>query len=176
MDILRHLHVRRLGPAWLLAIGALLIMAGSGYAAKKYVITSTKQISPKTLQKLKGRPGAPGAPGPQGPQGLQGPQGAPGTAKASGMVVTGSTPTWGTNQGFPGAPRRVAAGRFCIPAPAGVNPDTTAVLVSLSNGSVGYVTQAGPPAALCRASEFEVWTADTDTYYSDGVDFNIVVP
>jgi hypothetical protein len=174
---MRHLHVGRLGPAWLLAVGLLLVVVGTGYATDKYVIRSTKQISPKVMKKLKGRTGPQGAAGPQGPQGAPGPQGPAGTAKASGMVVAGGTPTWGANQGFPAAPRRVATGRYCVPAPAGVNPDTTAVLVSLSGGSTGFVTQAGPPAALCRANEFEIWTTDeTGDYYTDSTDFNVVVP
>ena len=42
--------------------------------------------------------------------------------------------------------------------------------------SVGFVTQAGPPAASCRADEFEIWTTNVDNFFVDGVFFNIVVP
>src|SRR3954452_10135366 len=62
--------------AWLAALLALaLVTAGTGYAAQKYVITSTKQISPKVLTALKGDKGPAGGKGDQGPKGSQGSQG-----------------------------------------------------------------------------------------------------
>ncbi len=51
---------------------------------KHYLITSTNQISPKVLTKLKGTQGPQGTRGPQGPQGTQGPQGAKGDAGGNG--------------------------------------------------------------------------------------------
>jgi len=42
-------------------LALVFAMSGGAYAAKKYVITSTKQISPKVLKKLKGAKGAKGA-------------------------------------------------------------------------------------------------------------------
>jgi hypothetical protein len=64
-------------PAMVVALFALTLSLGGGVAlaAKHYLITSTNQISPKVLTKLKGR---------QGPQGTQGPQGAKGDAGANG--------------------------------------------------------------------------------------------
>lgn len=56
-------------------------MSGGAYAAKRYLITSTKQISPKVLTALRGKSGQPG---PQGQAGLAGPQGPAGTAGAPG--------------------------------------------------------------------------------------------
>jgi Collagen triple helix repeat (20 copies) len=86
-------------------IGVTLVlvfaMTGGAYAAKKYLITSTKQISPKVLKALKGKAGpagktglagAPGAPGPAGPVGPEGKAG-----------VNGKDGTNGTN-GVPGEP------------------------------------------------------------------------
>jgi hypothetical protein len=91
---------------WLLALFAVaLLTAGTGYAAQRYVITTTKQISPKVLKALKGNrgvrgvhgekgaqggqgpQGAQGATGAQGPQGPQGPQGAQGAAGATNVTV-----------------------------------------------------------------------------------------
>jgi hypothetical protein len=81
----KRLH---LTPATAIAALALVFaMTGGAYAAGKYVITSTKQISPKVLKSLQGKagaagkPGATGAAGPAGPAGAgtAGPQGAPGT-------------------------------------------------------------------------------------------------
>ncbi len=55
-------------------------MTGGAYAAGKYLIVSTKQISPKVLAALKGKNGKNGAPGPAGPAGPQGSQGKEGPA------------------------------------------------------------------------------------------------
>jgi Collagen triple helix repeat (20 copies) len=81
-------------PSTIIATFALVFaMSGGAYAANKYLITSTKQISPKVLKSLKGAsgkagangangttgPAGPGGPaGPTGPGGLQGPQGVQG--------------------------------------------------------------------------------------------------
>ena len=52
---------------WIVAcVAIVLAMGGTGLAAKKYLITSTKQISPKVLVKLRGAKGARGLPGPAG--------------------------------------------------------------------------------------------------------------
>lgn len=59
-------------------------MTGSAIAAHHYLITSTKQISPKVIKSLKGKTGPqgpkgePGAKGEAGAKGERGPQGEPG--------------------------------------------------------------------------------------------------
>jgi Collagen triple helix repeat (20 copies) len=66
-------------------------MSGGAYAASKYLIASTKQISPKVLKQLKGsngKNGASGATGPQGPSGPQGPAGAKGENGVAGANGT----------------------------------------------------------------------------------------
>lgn len=60
----------------LLTLALLFALAGGAYAAGKYVITSTKQISPKVLKALQGKTGAAGA---NGAPGAQGPAGSAGT-------------------------------------------------------------------------------------------------
>jgi hypothetical protein len=82
-------------------LALVFAMTGGAYAAKKYLITSTKQISPSVLKALQGKagvggaPGAAGAPGVQGPQGAQGPAGSAGTAGSGGAKgekgATGAT-------------------------------------------------------------------------------------
>jgi hypothetical protein len=82
----RRLH---LSPATVIAGLALVFaMTGGAYAAKKYLITSTKQISPSVLKSLQGKAGAAGANGAQGPAGPQGQAGAPGKDGANGKDGT----------------------------------------------------------------------------------------
>jgi Collagen triple helix repeat (20 copies) len=72
-------------PGMVIAVIALVFaMTGGAYAAKKYVITSTKQISPKVLKQLKGAKGAKGAQGDAGPAGPAGAKGDAGPAGAKG--------------------------------------------------------------------------------------------
>lgn len=79
-------------PATVLAFAALVIsLTGSAIAAKKYVITSTKQIKPSVLAQLKGNTGPAGPKGDTGATGPKGDTGAPGT--------NGSNGTNGTNGG-----------------------------------------------------------------------------
>jgi Collagen triple helix repeat (20 copies) len=106
---------RRLSYANVTATLALVFaMSGGALAANHYLITSTKQINPKVLKKLKGnagKTGATGATGATGSQGKEGPvgkEGSPGkngtngtnftasTTLASGQTLTGS---WGVGGG-----------------------------------------------------------------------------
>jgi hypothetical protein len=67
-----------------LTLALVLTMSGGAYAASKYLITSTKQISPKVLKQLKGAKGATGAVGPQGAAGAAGAAGKEGPAGKEG--------------------------------------------------------------------------------------------
>lgn len=92
MSILKN----RMGIPGLLAILALVMaMGGAAWAAKKYVITSTNQIKPSVLKKLKGKPGPPGPAGQQGPAGAAGKDGTNGTNGKDGE--DGTDGTNGTN-------------------------------------------------------------------------------
>lgn len=78
---------RRFNASTLIAVIALVFaMTGGAYAAKKYLITSTGQISPKVLKTLKGAKGGNGANGAQGPAGAAGPQGPAGPAGPGGAA------------------------------------------------------------------------------------------
>jgi len=92
-----------LTPSTVIATLALVFaMTGGAYAASKYLITSTKQISPKVLKSLKGKAGKPGANGAQGLAGAAGPQGPGGAAGAKGETgAAGGEGKAGTN-GEPG--------------------------------------------------------------------------
>ncbi len=66
------------------SLALVFAMSGGAYAAGRYVITSTRQISPKVLKALKGANGKAGASGVQGPAGPAGPTGLQGAAGARG--------------------------------------------------------------------------------------------
>ncbi len=67
-----------------MTLALVFAMTGGAYAAKHYLITSTKQISPNVLKQLKGAKGPKGDTGAAGPQGAQGPTGAAGKDGANG--------------------------------------------------------------------------------------------
>jgi hypothetical protein len=71
-------------------IAVFFAISGGAYAASKYLITSTKQISPKVLKSLVGKTGKAGVPGAQGPAGSTGPAGPQGPAGAAGKGEPGS--------------------------------------------------------------------------------------
>jgi hypothetical protein len=66
-------------------LALVLATGGTAIAARHYLISSTGQISPKVLNKLKGRAGARGAPGPSGPQGPSGATGSEGREGKQGV-------------------------------------------------------------------------------------------
>lgn len=68
-----------------MTLALIFAMTGGAYAAKKYLITSTKQISPKVLKQLKGKTGPAGPVGPAGPTGPGGATGAKGDTGAPGL-------------------------------------------------------------------------------------------
>lgn len=75
---------RHLSFANVTSLLALMVALGGSAFAASYVITSTKQIEPKVLKKLKGRNGTPGPVGPAGAQGTPGARGERGEAGAQG--------------------------------------------------------------------------------------------
>jgi len=84
---------KRLSYANVAATLALVFsMTGGALAAKHYLISSTKQISPKVLKKLHGANGRKGATGATGPAGARGETGAPGAKGEAGPFPTGNLP------------------------------------------------------------------------------------
>ena len=79
--------LKRVTPATVLAVVALVFAMTSGaVAAKKYLITSTKQISPSVLKKLTGKPGPAGADGKAGANGTNGSNGTNGQNGETGFT------------------------------------------------------------------------------------------
>ena len=89
----------RLGTSAVVAVALVFTMSGGALAANHYLISSTKQISPKVLKQLRGHAGRTGA---RGPQGLTGPQGATGSKGPTGP--TGAEGATG-KAGSPRCPR-----------------------------------------------------------------------
>lgn len=131
---------KQLGPAGLVvAIAALVLaMVGGAYAAKKYVITSTKQIKPSVLKQLKGATGPTGAQGPQGPAGPAGAPGAKGADGANGAPgPTGPTGAKGAT-GATGPAGSGSDGATGPTGPTGLNG------LNGSDGATGPTGATGP--------------------------------
>jgi hypothetical protein len=190
---------RRLSYANVTATLALVFsLTGGALAAQHYLITSTKQISPKVLKSLKGArgkagpAGAPGAAGAAGAQGAAGPAGlagaagaagAPGTAIAVAQVSNSSATASGNNVsfsagavGFTTAPRNPQTGIFCIAAPAGISSSRPLALTpsGTASGVLPLVIQYQP--SVCNSNEFEVHTINGTSGAAQNVNFNIIVP
>jgi len=93
---------RHINATTIVAVIALVFaMTGGAYAAKKFLVTSTKQISPRVLKTLKGANGKNGTAGPAGPAGPAGAGTAGPTGPAGSAGAKGDTGPEG-KQGAPG--------------------------------------------------------------------------
>jgi len=137
----QNLRHRFPSPAMAVALLALfLAMGGSALAAHHYLISSTSQINPKVLKKLKGatgKTGAAGTPGAPGAPGAKGETGSPGPAavKFFARVASGATPT--LDAGSPGvtvSPTRVFTGASEVTFPQDVSK-CAVIAMGVSGGS-----------------------------------------
>jgi hypothetical protein len=119
-------------------LALVFAMSGGALAATHYLITSTKQISPKVLKKLEGREGAAGAAGKEGAAGKAGANGANGSNGSNGEGVSVSS----INAGEP-ACSRLGGAQF-----AAGGKEATAC-----NGKAGEQGIEGPPGESVTASE-----------------------
>jgi len=157
-------------PAVAIAIAALFFALGGGAVAAShhYVITSTKQIKPSVLAKLKGAKGPAGqsATGQVGPQGLQGPSGATGAVGAKGATgatgVTGAAGAKG-DKGDTGAAG--ATGETGSRGPSGVVTTVTFV-GSIDEIPGDSMVFAGPTATVTTAADQRLTGAAEAPLYS----------
>jgi Collagen triple helix repeat (20 copies) len=136
--IKNHIASPKITPSTVIATLALVFaMSGGAYAASHYLITSTKQISPKVLKALKGKPGANGKNGANGANGANGTPGATGPAGAAGAGTPGSP-------GTPGAPgasvtsKEVKVGEAACNKQGGSEFTAGASKTTACNGTTGF--------------------------------------
>jgi uncharacterized low-complexity protein len=154
-------------------VALVLAMSGGALAAGHYLITSTTQISPKVLRRLKAKNGLPGNPGKPGPQGVAGAQGSAGTQGKEGTVgATGPQGPEGKTgpqgpMGPPGEesplPRTLEAGRTetgaWVISVGAVNPAVAAISFpiplskALGEADVHYVGSSGDGADCTGTAE-----------------------
>jgi hypothetical protein len=120
-----------------IALTAMLVfaMTGGAYAASKYLITSTKQISPKVLKQLQGKRGATGVAGVQGPTGAQGSVGPAGAKGETGAAGSNGTSVQATT--FVGAKGTCTVG--------GVEVKSVSPTVNICDGKEGKEGKGGSP-------------------------------
>lgn len=145
-----------------MTLALVFAMTGGAYAAKKYLITSTKQISPKVLKQLEGKAGQSGQQGPAGPQG---PQGAPGKEGASGAPGKDGVPG---KDGAPGKNVTVSeSASGCAEGGVTVEVEGAAGKHEICNGEEGKEGKAGKEGSPWTAggtlpsnkTETGVWSA-----------------
>lgn len=125
------MRLRLPSPAFVLAFAALLIaMTGTAFGAKRYLIKSTKQISPRVIKKLQGNRGVQGAQGARGQDGAAGTTGPRGPSDAiigfddAGGTITSATTS--TSQTTISTLTNVPAGKYVYTAKFNVSsPPTT---------------------------------------------------
>jgi hypothetical protein len=152
-------HLRRhLSYANVVAtLAMVLAMSGGALAATHYLITSTKQISPKVLAGLKGRQGPAGAAGAAGPPGTKGEPGANGAAGTAG--TKGDRGTVGEKgelgpkgekgeKGSKGEPGENVASKTLTSSDAACNKE----------GGSEFTSESGVTFA-CNGKEGSPWTA-----------------
>ncbi len=174
-----RLRSRTPSPAMVVASLALFFaLGGSALAAKHYLISSTKQISPKVLKKLQGKKGAAGATGPVGPAGPKGETGAKGETGPAGSAIAYAHVIWnGTTASFDAANTKGmgsatvthrATSAFCF-ANLPFTPHNATVTVDWATSATGFEigqVQIEPPGGKtldCPAPEnVEVATANAN--------------
>jgi hypothetical protein len=122
-----------------MVVALVFAMTGGALAAGHYLITSTKQISPKVLKSLRGKSGPRGRTGAAGPAGRTGRAGTNGTDGTDGTDGTGPaievTDTTGVHTSSTDDAASHAVATLPIPA-AGAYTATAKVTVQQESGSL----------------------------------------
>jgi hypothetical protein len=164
---------------------ALVLALGAGTAyASHYLITSTSQIKPGVIKKLrgdKGKTGAKGAIGPAGVTGATGATGAQGFARDAGAVAPSSEggPSFETG-GLIGwrSVTSSSTGEYCLTPDATSTTGNTTLLVSPGNGAGSQVGYAFWDGYCDHAGDLglQVTTTDLSGTAQNDIGFVAVVP
>jgi hypothetical protein len=131
---------KRITYANIVATLALLFaMSGGALAASHYLVTSTKQISPKVLKALKGAPGKSGTPGATGPAGPTGPTGPAGAKGEPGPTGPQGPQGLKGEDGAPGAPGKNGTTGFTATLPSGKTETGTWAFANATKGAASLV-------------------------------------
>jgi hypothetical protein len=129
-------------------------MSGGALAAKHYLVSSTKQISPKVLKKLKGNTGKTGLTGKEGPTGKEGSAGktgetgAPGTAVAYALVNADGTVNPEHSKGITSANvTKEAISAYCF-RNLGFTPKAAVATVQISVAAPMYFASVAIPGKV----------------------------
>jgi hypothetical protein len=145
-----------------MTLALVFAMTGGAYAAKKYLITSTKQISPKVLKQLQGKAGPAGVNGANGVNGKDGAQGLPGTGspgpegKAGTSVTSAGVPTSSTTCSKQG----------------GVELTSSSGKTTICNGTTGF-TKTLPSGETEKGNWSVSSTAEASAFAASTVSFSI---
>jgi hypothetical protein len=182
-------HISYANVAATLAL--VFAMSGGAMAAKHYLISSTKQISPKVLKKLKGNAGARGVTGATGATGAQGKEGAAGKEGAVGkeglkglgsgtlaMAFMDRTGTLKDVRNFATSYAKPGTGEYCLTPTGGVSSSTSPIaMVTVEHGfSTGTQEAAFADGGICPAGQYGVVTFEPGTTFSNNVAFYITIP
>jgi hypothetical protein len=134
-------------------------MTGGALAAHHYLITSTKQISPKVVKALKGKTGKAGPTGPQGiagkdgaagKEGKEGKEGPPGTAVAYALVNADGTVDPAHSKGITSANvTKEAISAYCFRG-LGFTPKAAVATVQLSIAAPMYYASVAIPGSVAN--------------------------
>jgi hypothetical protein len=168
------IRLRAPSPTTVIACIALFFaLGGSGYMAFAH---GDAHAAKKKAKK--------GPPGPPGANGINGTNGTNGTARAYARMdnpcATSSACSIDHAKGISGIRQTSTGGLYCVTA-TGIDPNTTAAVVSVDAGDTGANVgdaQAMPNSngAACNSGEFEVQTTRGAGGNSTTVAFFIVIP
>lgn len=142
-------------------LALVFAMSGGALAASRYLITSTKQISPKVLKQLKGgKEGSAGPAGPAGPAGATGNAGSTGKEGVSGKTGdkgeagTSVTVSEASNVECPAGGSKFTAANGSSTACNGTNGKNVTSTELASGNPTGHCAEGGVEFAIGASKSF----------------------